>query len=404
MIIGDVSFMLFKCKRPNILFFHGFIALMLLFVLALPSHSLANSKYASLVIDADTGAILHQENAGKKRHPASLVKMMTLYMTFQALEQNKLRINKKLRVSTRASKQPPSRLGLRRGQYITVRDAIMSLIVKSANDSAVVLAEAIGGSEWQFVNMMNRMGNKLGMKNTTFRNASGLHDRKQKTTAYDMARLSVALRRDYPRYYHLFNKSQFSYKGRTYKSHNKITKNYRGADGLKTGYIRAAGYNLATSAKRNGRSIVGIVLGGRKAHTRDKHMVKLLDKSFRKVSGGVSRISLKHNNNVPKPIIKASLSGADNRSLGGYTPSGMGESFIKVEQKKKVLNRRPVGAQSSAVNIDKSAPLPVLRLKSLERKPDSQMASRKHEEEAVPTPMSKPDISSNFVVTNNDHS
>ena len=269
-----------------------------------PADSLANSKYASLVIDADTGVVLHEENAGKSLYPASLVKMMTLYMTFHALERGKLSMNKKIRVSSRASRQPASKLGLRRGSYISLQDAVLAVTIKSANDAAVVLAEAVGGSEWQFAILMNKMAKKLGMDNTNFVNASGLYNKRQKTNAYDMARLAVALRRDYPRYYKLFNRNKFYYRGRVYKSHNRVTKTYRGADGLKTGYINAAGYNLVTSARRSGHSIVGVVFGGRTSKRRDRHMIKLLDNAFYKVAkNDKAGISL-HASYAPTPKLK----------------------------------------------------------------------------------------------------
>lgn len=270
----------------------------------IPENGYANPKYASLVIDADTGVVLHQENAGKRRYPASLVKMMTLYMTFQAIENGQLSMNQRIKVSSRAAGQPPSKLGLRRGSTIKVRDAILALVVKSANDAAVVLAEAVGGSEWKFATMMNRMGKKLGMNDTNFVNASGLHNRRQRTNAYDMARLAVALRRDYPRYYHLFDRSKFYYKGKVYRSHNRVSLNYRGADGLKTGYINAAGFNLVTSARRGGNSIVAVVMGGRSSKRRDRHMVKLLDRAFYKVAKGNAPKATMHTGVVPFPNLK----------------------------------------------------------------------------------------------------
>lgn len=281
-----------------------FVALTLVLITLTHTHSYANSKYASLVIDGETGVVLHQDNAGKKRHPASLTKMMTLYLTFQALETGKLHMGEYVSVSSRAAGQPPSKIRLRRGDRIKIRDAILAAIVKSANDSTVVLAEAVAGSEWQFALMMNRMARKLGMNNTHFRNSSGLHDRKQVTTAYDMARLAVALKRDYPQYYHLFKRSKFFYKGRTYTSHNKVTRNYRGADGLKTGYIRAAGFNLVTSAKRNGDNIIGVVMGGRSSKTRDRHMVKLLDRGFYKMAKGRTGKERIYTGLTPKPKLK----------------------------------------------------------------------------------------------------
>lgn len=272
--------------------------------LFLTGNAFANPKYASLVIDADTGVVLHQEHAGKYRHPASLVKMMTLYMAFDAIENGRLKMNQRIRVSSRAAGQTPSKIGLRRGERIKVRDAILAVVIKSANDAAVVLAESIAGTEWQFAAKMNKMARKLGMNHTTFKNASGLHNRKQRTTAYDMARLAVALRRDYPKLYPLFDRTKFVYKKRVFSSHNRVAKTYRGADGLKTGYIRAAGFNLVTSARRNGRSVVGVVMGGKTSKRRDRHMVKLLDRAFYKMAGQKPISGTRYSYNAPKPSLK----------------------------------------------------------------------------------------------------
>jgi D-alanyl-D-alanine carboxypeptidase len=251
---------------------------------ALPSAARADYKYSSLVIDANTGVILHEENAGEYRYPASLVKMMTLYMTFQAIENGKLSMGQRLTATQHACSQAPSSLGLRPGQGITLNDAVLGVIIKSANDAAVVLSEAVGGNEKDFARMMNATAKKLGMDHTNFENASGLPNPKQKTTAYDLARLAVALRRDYPNYYPLFDRDSFNFNNKAYYSHNRVTRNYRGADGLKTGYIRASGFNLVTSAQRNGKSLVGVVMGGQTIKGRDRNMMKLLDNAFYKSS------------------------------------------------------------------------------------------------------------------------
>jgi D-alanyl-D-alanine carboxypeptidase len=267
------------------LFLGGFV-LFVLIAVSIPSGARADAKYSSLVIDADTGVILHDENAGEYRYPASLVKMMTLYMAFQSLESGKLSMNQQLTASAHAAGQAPSSLRLKAGQSITVNEAILGVVIKSANDAAVVLGEAMGGNEKNFASMMNVTAKKLGMDHTNFENASGLPDLKQKTTAYDLARLAVALRRDYPKYYPLFEKTEFVFNKQVFFSHNRVTKNYRGADGLKTGYIRASGFNLVTSAKRNGRSLVGVVMGGQTIKGRDRNMIKLLDNAFYQSSKG----------------------------------------------------------------------------------------------------------------------
>lgn len=242
--------------------------------------SMATARYASIVMDADTGEVLHQTNADTRNYPASLTKMMTLYMAFEALEDGRLKMDQRLRVSRRAAGMSPSKLGLRRGQTIRVREAILALITKSANDAAVVVAEALGGSESRFARVMTKRARALGMTRTNFRNASGLPNRRQLSTARDLAMLARALIRDFPQYYDYFSTQTFKYRGRTYKNHNKLLKSYSGADGIKTGYTRASGYNLAASVERDGQRLIAVVLGGKSARSRDRHMVKLLDRGF----------------------------------------------------------------------------------------------------------------------------
>lgn len=239
-----------------------------------------SSKYAALVVNAETGAILHQRNASAQRYPASLTKMMTLYLTFDALEKGKIKMNTYLRASERAASQPPLGLDLQEGQQISVRDAINALVVKSANDVAVVLAEGVGGSEWQFARMMTAKARELGMSNTTFMNASGLHNPQQVTTAVDLAKLAIALQRDFPQYYSMMSTLRFTYKGVKYETHNRVTKNYPGATGGKTGYVNASGFNLVTTAKRGNMNLVGVVLGGVTYKKRDAQMVSLLNNAF----------------------------------------------------------------------------------------------------------------------------
>lgn len=243
-----------------------------------------SKKYASLIVNASTGDVIHQKNANGIRHPASLTKMMTLYLTFEAIDNGKLSLNQRIPVSVKAASMPRTHLGLRKGQKITVRDAIMGLIVRSANDAAVVLAEAIAGSEAKFAKQMTRTARELGMSKTIFKNASGLPNRKQVTTAYDMARLGIALRRDYPQYYPLFAKKSFKFRGSIISSHNKVLAKYPWADGLKTGFIRASGFNLVTSTTHKNGKLVGVVLGGSTANARDNHMIKLLDRSYAKIN------------------------------------------------------------------------------------------------------------------------
>lgn len=262
----------------------GFLVFAVLGSLFLVNPVQANPRSASIVIDADSGAVLHESHADASRYPASLTKMMTLYLLFEAIEQHKMTLDSRMLVSGHAASMPSTNIGLRAGDSISVREAIPALIVRSANDVAAVVAEALGTSETNFGRMMTEKARKLGMHSTTFRNASGLPNTEQKTTARDMVTLSVRLIKDFPKYYHFFSTQSFSHKGTVYKSHNRMVRNTPGVDGLKTGFIRASGFNVATSAKRGNRRVVAVVMGGNTAAARDQHMAQLLDRSFNQSS------------------------------------------------------------------------------------------------------------------------
>tara|TARA_B100000315_G_scaffold260173_1_gene319707 strand:+ start:11516 stop:12685 length:1170 start_codon:yes stop_codon:yes gene_type:complete len=238
------------------------------------------AKYASYVVDAKTGKVYHATNENTRNYPASLTKLMTLYLLFEAVEKKKFTFSTRLSVSRKAANRPASRLGLKRGQSIRVKDAVMALIVKSANDVASVVAESIGGTERRFALIMTDKARKLGMSRTTFRNASGLPHRGQMSTAKDMATLTRAIINRFPQYYHLFKRQVFTFQGRTYRTHNKVLKTYPGAEGMKTGYIRASGYNLITTAKRHNRRMIGVVFGGNTSRSRNRHMKTLLTRAF----------------------------------------------------------------------------------------------------------------------------
>ena len=255
-----------------------------LMVVILAAGAPAQARYASIVVDFETGEVLHETNADTRNYPASLVKMMTLYMAFEALERGELTLDQRLTVSRRAAGMPASKLGLRRGEKITVKNTILALITKSANDAAVVMAEAIAGKETKFARLMTKKARVLGMSKTRFRNASGLPNRGQVSTARDMATLAQALIRDYPDYYELFSTPQFTYRGRTYKSYNRLLRYYEGADGIKTGYIRASGFNLVASAVRDGRRLIAVVFGGKTSRSRDRHIANLMDTAFAKLN------------------------------------------------------------------------------------------------------------------------
>jgi len=261
-------------------FFLFFLALF--FGVATVSHPAhANAKYASIVVDAETGKVLRSRNANKKLYPASLTKIMTLYMTFDALSRGQVRLNERIRISKRAASMIPSKLNLPVGSSIKVEDAIYALVTKSANDVAVALAEHLAGSEWAFAKRMTSKARALGMRSTTFKNASGLPNKGQKSTARDMAILARALIYNHPQYYHYFSKKNFKYRGVNYRNHNKLLRSYDGMDGIKTGYIHASGFNLVASAVRDNRRLVGVVFGGRSSKTRNNHMVKIMDEGYR---------------------------------------------------------------------------------------------------------------------------
>ncbi|MEM6811417.1 MAG: D-alanyl-D-alanine carboxypeptidase family protein [Pseudomonadota bacterium] len=245
-----------------------------------PGH--ANPKYASLVIDADTGTIISQRHADKRLHPASLTKMMTLLMVFEALDRGAIKPSDRIRVSNRAAKAVPSKLYLKAGSSIRVEDAIYALVTKSANDVAVAVAEFLGGTESRFASQMTARARLIGMRNTRFKNASGLHHKSQVSTAKDMAMLAQYILKRYPHYYRYFSTRNFKYNGKSYRNHNRLMDDYRGMDGFKTGYINASGFNLVASARRDGRRLIGVVFGGRSTKTRNAHMAKILDAGFEK--------------------------------------------------------------------------------------------------------------------------
>ncbi len=245
-----------------------------------PSRLEAKPASAAIIVDADSGAVLYESNAKTRTYPASLTKLMTLYLLFEAIEAKQFKLEDLLPVSANAAKQPATDLGLAKGQRITVEKAILALVVQSANDVAVVVAEALGGTESEFAAMMTKKARGLGMASTTFRNASGLPNAGQVTTARDMAILGRALIARFPDFYSYFSAHSFTHGGRVYTSHNRVLLSYPGADGLKTGYIRASGFNLATSAARDGHRLVAVVLGGKSARSRDLRMIELLDQGF----------------------------------------------------------------------------------------------------------------------------
>lgn len=263
-------------------------ALALLMAISLPSPGVAplvaqssdNARYAAIVVDAATGEVLFARRADSPRYPASVTKVMTLYLTFEALQEGKVKLDDVITVSARAASQPPSKLGLAAGQRITLDDAMRATAVRSANDMAVVLAEHVGGSEARFAAMATLKAEELGMTQTRYVNPNGLPDSRQLTSARDLAILARAVMRDFPQYYSYFGQHDWAYNGRDYRNTNGLLRTGQGYDGMKTGFTNASGYNLAASSVRNGKRLITIVLGGRSSATRNSHVADLMNVGF----------------------------------------------------------------------------------------------------------------------------
>jgi D-alanyl-D-alanine carboxypeptidase (penicillin-binding protein 5/6) len=245
-----------------------------------PAQAATEPKYAAIVIDANSGAVLYESRPDSPRYPASITKVMTMYLAFEALAEGRLKLTDTITVSPRAASMAPTKLGLRAGETISVDDALRALAVQSANDMAVAVAEKIGGTEPRFAALMTLRGQELGMTHTRFVNASGLPDSRQLSSARDIAILSRSVMRDYPQYYSYFGTQQFAFRGRTMRNHNGLLGKMPGVDGLKTGYTNASGFNLSASAVRNGRRLIAVVMGGSSTAARDSNVEDLLLTGF----------------------------------------------------------------------------------------------------------------------------
>lgn len=256
-------------------------ALVFIFISALFfSANAAVASTSSIMVNAEDGKVMYETNADELRYPASLTKLMTLYITFNALENGRLKLTDKLKVSRVAASRSPSKLGVRAGETITVKDAVMAVIVKSANDCATVLAEHFSKTEADFAVLMTKTARKLNMNRTTFKNASGLPNSLQKTTARDMSKLAMAVYHHFPQYYKWFSAQSFRYKGQLITGHNHLLKTFAGADGMKTGYTAASGYNIITSAKRNGKRVIAVTMGHRYVGERDRKAALMMNKGL----------------------------------------------------------------------------------------------------------------------------
>ena len=298
----------------------------------------ANPKFAAITVDARNGKILFSSNADAIRHPASLTKMMTLYMVFQELKAGRLSLNSPIRMSARAAGMAPSKLGVKPGKSITVETAIRALVVKSANDVAAAVAEHLAGSEREFARRMTERARAMGMSRTTFANASGLPNPRQVTTARDMATLGLRLMRDFPQYYPYFRTRSFVYQGRTVTGHNRLLGSYEGTDGIKTGYINASGFNLVSSVRRGDKRLVGVVMGGRTGASRDAYMRQMLSKNFGKARNG-------------KTI--AAIAGS---SKGAISPIEAAQAPPKKKERKSASAKRPDKTVANADSAPKRQP------------------------------------------------
>jgi len=291
----------------------------------------ANSKYAGIVIDAKTGKTLYAYRADSLRYPASLTKMMTMYMMFEAMAEGKMNKKTRIRVSRYAASKPPSKIGIKPGRTIAAEHAIYALATKSANDVAAAVAEHLGGTEANFGRMMTRKARQLGMKRTTFRNASGLTAKGQLSTARDMAKLGIALREHFPQYYKYFQTRNFKYAGKNYRNHNRLLGRIKGVDGIKTGYTRASGFNLVSSVQSGRRSIVAVVMGGRSGKSRNAQMTKLIKRYLPKASRGKKKqlIASRKSSGI---VIASNLKLPKRGPVPTFRPTQVAKATVDVKQ------------------------------------------------------------------------
>ncbi len=313
--------------------------------------------YASIVVDVNTGKVLQGTNPDAPRFPASVTKVMTLYMLFEQLERGKFRLDTPLTVSAFAARQAPSKIGFDPGETIEVEEAIKALVTKSANDVAVVVAEAIGGDQDTFGEMMTRKARSLGMSRTTFRNASGLPNPEQVTTARDLATLGRAIHERFPKYWRYFQTRSFEYAGRSYRNHNKLLGRVEGVDGIKTGYTRASGFNLLTSARDGNRHVMAVVLGGRSGRIRDAQMASLVENHIEGATTGGRTAPMIADARTEEPVRVAAATVPANQpraevrapEVRAEAPVAPKAEVKPVEAAKPVEATRPVATETQRV-------------------------------------------------------
>ncbi len=314
------------------------------------SANAARAGYAHFIVDANSGEVFASENADVLNHPASLTKMMTLYLAFEAMRQGRLSWDQQIIMTQNAAEKIPYKLGIGAGQPLTVREAVYATAIRSANDSAQAIGDHLGGSEENFAQIMTAKARALGMRSTVFRNASGLPDDAQVTTARDMAVLAAALIRDYPQEYRIFSERSFNFRGRTIRGHNNLMYRYAGMDGVKTGYVNASGFNLVSAVNADGRRIIGVVLGGKTARSRDAQMEALLDRAL-----GREALVAEAESKRPAAGVAASVAATEpaNVPLPFRNPSSN-----EVTAQTKLANRQ----SSELRSVSRSASVPALAL------------------------------------------
>jgi len=286
--------------------FLSIVAALLIMSAGSPQAS-ANPKFSAIAVDARTGQVLYSSDPDGKRHPASLTKVMTLYVLFQEMKAGRMTLSTPIKMSKRASGMAPTKLGVPAGKTVSVEDAIKALVTLSANDVAAAIGENISGSESAFADRMTKTARSLGMSRTLFKNASGLPNPAQVTTARDMATLALRIQRDFPQYYHYFKLMSFNYKGRVIRTHNRLLGKFEGTDGIKTGYIRASGFNLTSSVRRGEKRIIGVVMGGKSGNSRNQYMISMLSKHLPKCKDGKTLAASIQGAPAPKTIEVAAV-------------------------------------------------------------------------------------------------
>ena len=365
-------------KRPGASGMAAFLAACAAFCLlmAMPAPSLAGGRHAALLVDANTGRVLHAQFADEPRYPASLAKMMTLYIIFEQLQQGRLTPSTRIKFSENAASTPPSRLDLDAGDEISVADAIKALITKSANDVAVAVAEHIAGSTEKFAGLMTQKARSLGMGSTVFKNPHGLPDANQVTTARDMVTLALRLYDHFPRYYPLFATQTFAYSGSLYRNHNTLLGRFEGMDGIKTGYTSASGFNLVSSVRRDGKHVVGAIFGGSTAASRNAHMRTLLTRALHNASGEKTRRPAliakapPEERAVPQPVAarrhQARTAAAGEMPFVGQERARPHSEAAQARQQDTRQHARPESADTSAgARIVPAPPIQIARVRSV---------------------------------------